>query len=312
MHAAPPELSQSRATHLYRRNPARYSWIVARGWVVAAAVFAAAAAGCGPRAREYELRGVVVAVDAARQEITIQHEDIPRFMPGMTMPFKVRDAKLLQGRRPGDLVRATLVVEDSDAHLRALERTGSAPIPELSAAAPAPRTVLVPGDAVADATFTDQDGRIRRLADWRGQVLAVTFIYTRCPIPNFCPLMDRHFQTAAAAIRQDAGLRDRVRLLSVSFDPAHDTPAVLAAHAKQLQADPALWTFLTGEPASVDRFAARFGVSVIREDASANEIVHSLGTAVIGADGRLAAMLRGNEWTPSELVAELRNAVAGR
>jgi protein SCO1/2 len=285
---------------------------VARAFVVAVAVLAVAA-GCRPRPREYELRGVVVAVDPSRQEITIKHEDIPRFMPGMTMPFKVRDPRLLQDRRPGDLVRATLVVEESDAHLRAIERTGSGPIPELPSDGGAPRVdLLAAGDPVPDTAFVDQGGRIRRLADWRGQILAVTFIYTRCPIPNFCPLMDRHFQSAAAAILQDASLRQRVRLLSVSFDPVHDTPAVLAAHAKRLEADPAIWTFLTGDQETIDRFALRFGVSVIREGASAKDIVHSLRTAVIGADGRLVTILRGNEWTPSELVAELRKAVAGR
>src|SRR5688572_12258499 len=148
---------------------------------------ASVAAGCAPRPREYELRGVVVAVDSTRQEITIKHDDIPRFMPGMTMPFRVKDAALLEGRVPGDLVRATLVVEDNGAHLRALERTGSAPAPPVEAAPPRP---LEPGAEVPDASFVDQDGATRRFSSWRGHALAVTFMYTRCPIPNFCPLMD--------------------------------------------------------------------------------------------------------------------------
>jgi protein SCO1/2 len=277
---------------------------------IAAIAMAALTAACAKPAREYELRGVVVSVDHARQQITIKHEDIPRFMPGMTMPFKVRDAALLTGRVPGDVVRATLIVEESDAHLRAIERTGTAAIPESSSTPPA--EPLAAGAPVPDAAFIDQDGHTRHLADWRGHVLAVTFIYTRCPIPNFCPLMDRHFQRAQQLVKEVPALRGRVRLLSVTFDPGHDTPAVLAARARQLEADPSVWTFLTGDLGEIDRFAALFGVSVIRDDTPAHEILHNLRTVIIDASGRVSGVLGGNEWTPSELVDELRTAVDRR
>jgi protein SCO1/2 len=278
-------------------------------------VTAATPQSCSHRREEhrYELIGQILQIRPDRLELLIRHEDIQGFMPAMTMPFKVRDARLLQGRTPGDVVRATLVVDESDAHLRTLERTGSAPVPE--APRPSPLDILNPGDTAPDAVFIDQGGAIRRLSHWRGQVLAVTFIYTRCPVPNFCPLMDQHFKTAQDAIRQDQDLRERVRLLSVSFDPAYDRPAVLASRARQLAADPAIWSFLTGERQDIEAFASRFGVSIIREDAPAQEIVHSLRTAVIGADGRLSVILRGGEWTPRELISELRKALgrpAGR
>lgn len=281
-----------------------------RGVALGSAVLTICAAACAPGPREYELRGVVVAVDSARQEITIKHEDIPRFMPGMTMPFKVRDPRLLQGRVAGDLVRATLVVEESEAHLRALERTGSAPVPE-SSATPRP-DILDPGEPAPEATFTDEEGKTRRLSDWRGQVLAVTFIYTRCPIPNFCPQMDQHFKSAQDAIQNDPELRGRVRLLSVSFDPAYDKAPVLAARARQLKADPEIWSFLTGEREDLERFASRFGVSIVREDAPAQEIVHNLRTAVIDTNGRVSVILRGTEWSPPELTAALRKALERR
>ena len=265
--------------------------------------------GCSPRAREYELRGVVVAVDPTRQEITIKHDDIPRFMPGMTMPFKVKEGSLLAGRVPGDVVRATLVVEENGAHLRALERTGSAPAPAVEAAPPRP---LEPGAEVPDAVFVDQDGAERRLASWRGHALAVTFIYTRCPVPNFCPLMDRHFADVQRAVLADPALRGRVRLLSVSVDPEHDRPAVLAAHGRRVGADPSVWTLLTGHAGDVEAFAAQFGVSVLREGASAGDVVHNLRTGVIAPNGALAAVLGGNEWTPADLVGALRKALDGR
>ena len=277
---------------------------------VVLSAFACVVCACAPGAREYELRGVVVSVDAPRQEITIKHDDIPRFMPGMTMPFKVRDPRLLSGRAPGDLVRATLVVEGADAHLRTLERTGTAPVPE--DAPPPARGTLEPGAQAPDALLVDQHGVARHVSAFRGQALAVTFVYTRCPIPNFCPLMDRHFKTAQDTIRHDPQLRGRVRLLSVSFDPEYDRPPVLAARARQMSADPEIWSFLTGERAEVERFASSFGVSIVQPDAGAKDITHNLRTAVIDAEGKVVAILRGNEWSPEELTARLRDAVGRR
>jgi protein SCO1/2 len=119
--------------------------------------------------------------------------------------------------------------------------------------------------------------------------------------------MDRHFRDVQDEIVRDAALRERARLLSVSFDPEHDTPAVLAAHAARVSADPAYWTMLTGEREEVDRFASSLGVAVVRK-AGDPEIVHNLRTAVIDSQGRLITILSGNEWQPSELLAHLRNA----
>ena len=269
---------------------------------------ACAAAGCA-QPREYELTGQVLAVNAERQELTIRHEDIRGFMPAMTMPFKVKDRRLLDGRRAGDLVRATLVVEETDAWLRRVEATGHAALAEPPPPAP-PAPPVEPGGEVADAAFVDQDGQARRLSTWRGRVVAVTFIYTRCPLPNFCPLMDRHFAAVQRAIAADPRLAGGVQLVSVSFDPAFDTPAILKAHAARAEADHASWTFVTGEVAEVDAFASQFGVSILREGATTDEILHNLRTAVIGPDGRLAEVLSGNEWTPPQLLEAIRRAGA--
>ncbi len=188
----------------------------------AALIALALAPACG-RGREYELRGQILAVDTARSEITIKHDDIKGFMPGMTMPFKVRDAALLQGRAPGDLIRATLVVEDAQGYLKAIERTGHAPVAERPAMRPLV-DVLEPGDEVPDVALLDETGATRRLSEWRGRTLAITFIYTRCPLPDFCPLMDRQFADVQQIVTDDESLRGRVHLLSISFDPAYDTP----------------------------------------------------------------------------------------
>jgi protein SCO1/2 len=269
---------------------------------------AAWSTGC-TRSREYEIRGQVLAIDVARRVITVKHEDIRGFMPGMTMPFRVRERALVDGRTPGELIRATLVIETSDTYLKAIERIGSAPLVD---ALPVRVDPVEPGNVVPDVNLVDDTGRPRRLADWRGHVVAVTFIYTRCPFPDFCPRLDQQFAEVQRAISEDDGLRRRVRLLSVSFDTAFDTPAVLAAHARKVGANPASWSFATGDSTEIATFAARLGVSVVRNSPSPSDIVHNMRTAVIDGDGRLVKIVNGAEWTTSDLVAELRRASGAR
>jgi len=257
------------------------------------------------RGRQYELKGQVLAVDPVRQELTIKHGDIRGFMPGMTMPFKVRDARLMEGRTPGDLVTATLVVEDSAAYLSTVRATGHAPLTEPP---PPPRTmdILDPGSPVPDVKLIDETGAKRSLSDWRGRVLAVTFIYTRCPLPDFCPRMDQNFAAVQREVLKDAKLRDRVALLSVSVDPQFDTPEVLAAHAQRTGADARVWKFATGDTDAVTQLAGRFGVSVFREGSDPSGLTHNLRTAIIKPDGTLATVLGGNDWTPAALIEAVR------
>ena len=255
------------------------------------------------RARQYELKGQVLAVDRARQEITIKHGDVQGFMPGMTMPFHVKEPGLLDCCQPGDLVTASLIVQDSTGYLSAIQRTGHAALTE----APPPRTdFLQTGEIVPDVALLDETGTPRHLSDWRGKVLAVTFTYTRCPLPDFCPRMDHHFKNVQTSALADNGLRDRIALLSITFDPAFDTPAVLAAHARQVGADARVWHFGTGQQKDIDAFAARLGVLIVREPSNPSDITHNLRTAVIDSGGRLQTVLNGTDWEPSDLLAALR------
>ena len=260
-----------------------------------------------PAPRTFELKGQILAIDQARQEITVSHADIPGFMPAMTMPYKVRDANLLKGRTPGELIGATLVVEESDAYLQSIRHEGVAALPDERPAARA-MNLLGVGEAVRDGELVDPSGARRSLGDWRGQVLAVTFVYTRCPLPNFCPLIDRHFAAVQEQVRSSSDLQGRVHLVSVTLDPDYDTPAVLLRHAGQLKADPAVWSLLTGSREQIETFASQFGVSVVRENAQPSGLVHNLRTAVIDGNGRLVTMLSGGEWEPAALIAEIRNA----
>lgn len=282
--------------------------LACRSLLMALALALGTAACSRPDARRHQLDGQILAIHPENQAVTIRHEDIPGFMPGMTMTFTVRDPKLLDGRVPGDLVRATLVINVTEGHLVTLDRIGHAPLPPDDQGIPL--RVLETGQPVADVVLTDHTGVARPFSDLRGQVLAVTFTYTRCPLPNFCPAMDRQFQRVQDAIRADDALRGRTRLLSITLDPEFDTPSVLAGHARKLEADDEIWSFLTGPSEEIEAFASQFGVSVLGD--SPEELVHNLRTAVVDRDGHLAATLNGTEWTTPDLIAEVRRAHAGR
>jgi protein SCO1/2 len=282
------------------------------------ALYGALAAGsCGgrPDQREYRLEGQIVSLELPRQTVVLKHGEVAGFMPAMTMPYEVKDAKALNGLQAGDLVKATLVVLSNGAHLTDITRVGWAPVEKPPEIEPTPSAasgleLLKPGEAVPDAPFVDQNGRRRHFSDFRGSTLAITFIYTRCPLATFCPLMDRHFATMQKSIEEDPAL-EKAHLLTVSFDPLTDTPAVLKAHAKQLGAHARRWTFLTGERDDIDRFAGRFGVSVSRALNDPRDITHNLRTAIVGADGRLVKVYTGNDWVPAQLMADLRASGTG-
>jgi protein SCO1 len=273
---------------------------------VAIGVAAAAASGCRrqPPARQFLLTGQVLAVAADGMEITIRHDEVKGFMPSMVMPFRVKTRRLTEGRLPGDLVRATLNVTDEESWLSTLDKTGWAPFPEPAQESRPAVELVKPGEPVPDATLIDQDGRSFRLSSLRGAPVLLTFIYTRCPLPDFCPRMDHHFQVVQQAIR-DGRVARGTRLLSISFDPDFDTPAVLKAHAAAVGANPGIWTFATAPRPAVEQLGDRLGLAVIREGENGSSITHNLRTAVIDAAGRLERILDGNEWTPGQAVAAL-------
>ena len=279
------------------------------------ALVAALAPACTakPDDRRYPLHGQVISLDPSHQLVTVKHDDIKGFMPAMTMPYNVKEAKALDGLAPGDVVDATLVVFSNGANLIDIRKVGTAPLDPAPAQTPAPAAssgfeLLKPGEAVPDTAFLDQNGRRRRFSDFKGSTVVMTFIYTKCPLPTFCPLMDRHFAAMQKTLKTDAAL-SKVHLVTVSFDPVTDTPAVLLAHAKTLGADLSRWTFLTGDRDEIDRFGARFGVSVSRALNDPRDITHNLRTVIIDTGGRLAKTYTGNEWTPTQVLDDLKTVV---
>ncbi|HKZ33008.1 MAG TPA: SCO family protein [Vicinamibacteria bacterium] len=262
-----------------------------------------------PGAKRYPIKGRIVEVDTASRSVTLAHEDIPGFMPAMTMPFVVleKDAALLQQMAPGDSLQAVLVVKDSRYWLEELVLVKAA-VPLSGQVQAAPPRQPQPGDAVPDVALVDQDGRALHLADYHGRALALTFVFTRCPMPDFCPFLMAGFARVHEALVAEPRLARETALLTVSFDVQHDTPAVLRGYGLPFQKTKppfSHWRLASGRLDEVRRLGAALGLDFREEDRS---FTHNLRTAVIGKDGRLRRLLRGNDWKPEELLAELEAA----
>ena len=265
-----------------------------------------------PASLRYPVKGKVVEVALAEKQLTIEHEDIPGYMPAMTMPFPVKDEALLRVAAVGDEVTASLVIQGSTYWLEDVTVTRKTP----DTATPRPNGTAAevkPGEALPDVTLVNQDGRKVRLADYRGRALALTFIYTRCPLPDFCPLMMQNFVAVEAALAAEPALHSRTRLLSISFDTTHDTPEVLKRFGRSLAGKGpqpfAHWQFAAGTETEIRKLGNALGLEY---DPDTGMWVHNLRTAVIGPDGRLVRVIHGNDWKPDELVADLRAAADRR
>jgi protein SCO1/2 len=267
------------------------------------------AASCS-HAKQYQLKGQILAVNRDKQELLVKHEEIPGYMMAMTMPYRVQSGGMLDNVGAGDLITAQLDVHDNIGTITTITKTGTAP-PALPAPSPLSSGIVMllkEGQDVPDPLLVDQDAKPRHFADIRGgHAMALTFIYTKCPMPTYCPMMDRNFVEVQRQIKANPALRGKARLLSVSFDPKNDTPPVLKKHAKSLAADPAVWTFATGDRDEIDKLAMTFGVTLVRGQApNPDEIGHTLRTAIIDRDGKLVKTYTGNEWTPAQIVADLQ------
>jgi protein SCO1/2 len=268
-------------------------------------------------AQTYRVSGVVLQVDSARNSFSASIHEIPGFMPAMAMPFEVREKKDLAGLVPGAAVEFTLVVSKTSSHA---ERIRIVPYQSVEqdpltanrlklltrlAGTRSPRTLAI-GEAAPDFRLTDQKHRPVKLSDFRGKVVAINFVYTRCALPNLCLRIANNFGAIRKRFESQLG-RDLV-LLTVTFDPARDTPDVLAQYAARWNADPATWHFLTGPVADVQRVCHLFGVDAFPDEGLMS---HSLHTAILDREGRLAANLEGNQFTVEQL-ADLIKAVLGR
>jgi protein SCO1/2 len=258
--------------------------------------------------RTFQVKGIVRGFAPDRSSIDIQHEDIPGFMPSMTMPFTARTQKEVAGLKLGDAISFRMTVTDKDLFLDQINKIAEGevrlPAPSPSASdASRPAARLKEGESVPSFSLTSQDSAPVSSATLRGRPFVLSFIFTRCPVPNFCPRISHNFFDLQEAIKADARLVEKARLLSITLDPAFDTPEILKSYAEFQKADLQVWTFATGEPAQITALTQEFGVFVQPEGGT---ISHGLATALVGADGRVIKIWRGNEWKPSEVIDELR------
>ena len=248
----------------------------------------------------YDARGVVQKFDATGRRAVIAHEAIPGYMEAMTMEFDVAAGALTAEIARGDLVEFRLAVNDTHGWIESLTRTGH------TALAPVADTALPEvGTPLPDGALTDERGQPFRLGDYRGRVFAFTFFYTRCPFPDFCPLIANRFGEVQRLLPASGDWS----LLSISLDPTTDTPAVLAAHARKVGAADGRWRFATGDAEQLEKLSAPFGLAVVRAGAVLN---HNLRTVVVGTDGRVRRIFTGNQWSAAELAAEMQRALAAR
>ncbi|HKD83434.1 MAG TPA: SCO family protein [Terriglobales bacterium] len=262
--------------------------------------------GCSrePAAKRYELQGRVVAVDAANRQLTIAHQDVPGLMKGMTMPFIVskNDAWVFRAIAPGDEVHATLVL-GNDAELENISFTkGGASAGDETSRRRIPR----PGDEVPDFALTNQNGERIHMRQFRGKPLLLTFVYTRCPFPDYCLRMSNNFSQVLQQLKKNPSAFADAQLLSISIDPGHDTPAVLREYGERYagRVDPKFqhWQFASGSPDEVRKVADYFGLAYNSKE---GQIVHDLRTALIGADGKVLAIYSGNDWKPEDVAGEI-------
>jgi protein SCO1 len=261
------------------------------------------ACASGGNVQTYSGRGRIVSVEDDRCSAMIEHEEIAGFMPAMTMLFRMKDASLLEGLTPDDLVKFELIVTETESWISKMEKTGRAEPKESvpPSAPPVPSgLVLKPGDIVPDFTLTDQDERKVSLSTFRGQPVAITFIFTRCPMPEYCPRFSGNF----AAVQKELARRSRgqFRLLSISFDPEYDTPKILREYGLAYGADFRFWSFLTGSPEGIEQVTSHFGVNYWDDNES---ISHTSACAVITSNGTLFKLYRGNSWTAEDVIGDL-------
>jgi protein SCO1 len=274
------------------------------------------AAGCKPNSvalanppatnQTYAVRGVIQQIPPGRRHVTIKHEKIPGYMAAMTMDFSVRDTNTLAGFAAGDEITFTLVVTVDDDWIENLRRTGkvggvSGP-PGWRAVEPE----LAVGDTLPDYGFTSENGQLVKLSDFRGRAVAFTFFFTSCPLPEYCPRMNKHFAEAREILLRDTNAPANWQLLSISFDSSFDSPQILANYAEIYRGTNAgRWLFAVASSNTLASLAPKVDLNFWRENGS---ITHNLRTVVLDGGGKIFRQFDGNDWTPQDLADAIRDA----
>ncbi len=250
--------------------------------------------------RRYELKGKVISLDKEHRQVTVTHEEIKGFMDAMTMPFTVKDDRAFSALAPGQTVEATLVVLEDRSWIEGIKILKTEPAPEPTTTA----SVLKRGDEIPDFELVNQDNERIKLSQYRGRPLLLTFVYTRCPFPEFCPLTNKNFSEIYRELPSLPSSK-KLHLLTISFDAEYDTPAVLRDFARRYMNPVSFqdWEFATGSIDQIREITTYFGLIYRKES---GQIVHSMVAALIGPDGKLEHLYLRNEWKPKDVLADIR------
>ena len=238
----------------------------------------------GTNLRTFDVSGAVRRLEPDGRTLVVAHDAVSNYMAAMTMPFKAKDATELKGLHPGDAIRFRLLVTEEDSWIEHITRTGPNSPARIDAQPESPDPIETRSHPLLSCPFTNELGKTVTLADFKGQALAITFFFTRCPIPNFCPRLSKNFEEASEKLLQTTNAPTNWHMLSISFDTAFDTPAVLKLYAEQYHYDSSHWSFLTGPEDKITELANQSNVSFERDGGFFN---HNFRTLIIDAKGHL-------------------------
>jgi len=256
----------------------------------------------------YSARGVVEKVAPDRRQVTIHHQAIPGYMMEMTMDFPVQNTNELNGISTGDEITFTLVVNRTNDWVENIRRVGHSDKTMTNAMNMTGdmSSELKPGDMLPNGELLTEDDRRIHLSDFHGKAVAFTFFYTRCPLPNYCPLMNRNFSATRDLILSMTNAPANWELISISFDPGFDTPETLADYARLFRGeDTNHWLFADATTNTLANLAPRVGLMVLRQG---NNVSHNLRTIVLDSQGRIFRQFDGNQWTPQQLANAMLEA----
>jgi protein SCO1/2 len=275
----------------------------------ATGLFCPSGVGHAEGAKAYETGGVLREVKETGRVAVIQHDKIPGYMDAMTMPFKTRNAKVLEGLQPGDEVRFRLLVTEEESWIEGVQKIGHRQLEQPKPSIPTTNNPIAKSrHPLLDYAFTNQFGKPVRLSDFKGQALAITFFFTRCPIPDYCPRLSKNFQEATRNLATLPSGPTNYHFLSISFDTAFDTPEVLKAYAERYHYDPAHWSFITGPQEKITELA-RLSDVTFNQDGS-GFFDHGFRTQIIDANGRLQMSFPIGGNLSDAIAAELIKAAA--
>ena len=258
----------------------------------------------------FATRGVVQEVRPAEQTLVIRHETITNYMPAMTMPFRVHDAQGMVGLERGDEISFRLLVTDSNSWVDKIIKTGRVALPEIKkpdASALVTNATAHSHHPLLDYKFTNELGQAVSLNDFRGTALAITFFYTRCPIPEYCPRLSKNFQAATQKLIARPDAPTNWHFLSISFDSTFDTPEMLKAYGASYQADPAHWSFLTGPAEQIGELARQSGLTYESTNGIFN---HDFRTLIVDAAGHLQTVFPTGGDLSDAIVEEILKAAS--